>query len=92
MLKIERDMLNAIDRGNDWSQGNTSVRHSSSGCEVFLHHNRIATIINEKVTVDVQTLKKWPTLTTKSRLRALGVNVSTAKGVTMINGVDITTL
>lgn len=92
MRVIERSMLDAINLGRNWSNGNTSVRHTSNGCDVFLHHNRIATVVGEEVTVDIQTLKNWPTSTTKSRLRALGVNVSTAKGVTMLDGVDITTL
>lgn len=92
MLIIERKMLNAISQGNNWSQGNTSVRHTSSGCDVFLHHNHIATVEAGEVVVNLQALKKWPTNTTKSRLRALGVDVRTVKGVTLLNGVDITTL
>lgn len=93
MLVIEREMLDAINIGYNWSKGNTSVRHSSDGCHVYLHDNHIASVdAKGVVTVNVQTLKKWPTATTKSRLRAMRVNVSTAKGVTMLNGVDINTL
>lgn len=92
MLIIERNVLNAIKLGNNWSEGNTSVRHTSYGCDIYLHGNHIASVENGEVIVNIQTLKRWPTNVTKSRLRALGVNVSTAKGVTMINGVDITTL
>jgi hypothetical protein len=35
------------------------------------------------------TLSRWSTNTTKSRLRALGANVTTRKGVTYLNNVAI---
>lgn len=92
MRVIEREMLDAINTGYNWNKGNTAVVHSSSGCNVYLHDNHIATIKNGEVTVNVETLKKWPSNTTKNRLRALKANVSTVKGVTMLNGVDISTL
>ena len=92
MLKIELEMVDAINNGRNWRKGNTSVRHTLDGYHVYLHDNRIARIVGREVVVNIQTLKNWPTATTKSRLRALGVDVITAKGVTLLNGVDITTL
>lgn len=92
MRVIEREMVNAVNSDRNWTSGNTKVRHNSEGCHIYLHNNHIATVDAGEVLVNIRTLKKWPTVTTKSRLRALGVDVSTVKGATMLNGVDITTL
>ena len=90
MRKIEIEMLSAIQSMSTWRNGNTSVSiHSVNGIavpNVFLHGNHIASVENNKVHVNEYTLKKWPTPTTKSRLRALGVNVTTKSGVTYLNG------
>ena len=92
MRVIEREMVNAINSGINWRKGDTSVILTNNGCHVYLHGNHIASVEAGEVVVNIQTLKRWPTVTTKNRLRALRVNVSTVKGVTMINGVDIRTL
>ena len=91
MRTIESKMLAAIQNGKaDWSLDNTRVMAIVGGFEVQLHGNRIATVDEYgSVKVDVSTLKRWPTNTTKSRLRALGVNLSTKAGVIMINGKSI---
>ena len=39
--------------------------------------------------VKAKALKRWPTVTTKSRLRALGVNVYTRKGITYVNDIEV---
>lgn len=39
--------------------------------------------------VNKSTLEQWPSNTTKSRLRALGCNVYTKKGVTYLNDESI---
>ena len=78
MRKIEEEMLKAIINKYQWSKDNTTVYASPRKCEVWLHGNHIADVFNDySVKVNKYTLKRWPTVTTKSRLRALGVNVYT---------------
>jgi hypothetical protein len=101
MRKIEKQMLNAISSKVDkWMNNNTSVFYVSareSGnpfgarSEVYLHGNHIADYWHESgsLEVDCRTLSQWATVTTKSRLRALGANVATRKGITYLNDVAI---
>jgi hypothetical protein len=91
MRTIEKKMLAAIESGKeDWSLDNTRVMAIVGGFEVQLHGNRIATVDEYgSVKVDVSTLKRWPSNTTKSRLRALGCNVQTKKGEIYLDGVKI---
>ena len=89
MRKIEQQMLNAIEQGRNFTLANTHVRVDANTTHVFLHGNHIASIINGNVMVNIATLRTYPTPTTKSRLRALGVNVYTKKGVTYLNGKEI---
>ena len=94
MRQIEKDMINAIEANKAWRNSNTSVslHVDSRGFlvpNVFLHNNHIATVENGIVKVNTYTLSRWPTVTTKSRLRALGANVTTKRGVTYLNGVAV---
>jgi hypothetical protein len=101
MRKIEKQMLNAISsKADKWMNNNTSVFYVSareSGnpfgarSEVYLHGNHIADYWHESGSLEVncRTLAQWSTPTTKSRLRALGANVATRKGVTYLNNVAI---
>ena len=82
MRQIEKEMLAAIAAGRDWSKDNTKV----IGPRVLLHGHHIATLGNDGVLVNTDTLRQWPTRTTMSRLRALGVNVCTRKGEVLLNG------
>lgn len=92
MRKIEQQMLDAIHNRKAWQSGNTtvSVRNDSS-MSIYLHGNHIAdvdcptgfTLVNQ------ETLRRWQTPTTKSRLRALGANVTTRKGITYLNNVAV---
>lgn len=84
MRKIEENMCNAVDCGQPWSCGNTMVtpRQRINGdtvCSVFLHGHHIAdvkfTASGKVIDVNRETLSRWPTVTTKSRLRALGVDI-----------------
>ncbi len=89
MRQIETDMLEAIKHGRDWKKDNTKVSQarSTGGCDVFLHGHHIASVQSNGLTlVMVNTLRNWPTRTTMSRLRALGVDVCTRKGVVLLNG------
>jgi hypothetical protein len=88
MRVIETEMLEAIKHGKDWSKDNTRVEsvQSTGGADVFLHGHHIATVQRDGLAlVIVNTLRQWPTRTTMSRLRALGVDVCTRKGVVLLN-------
>ena len=88
MRKIEREMLEAIRTGQDWHKDNTSViDEGNGGGRVFLHGHLIATFADcgGQVFPDLDTLREWPTATTKSRLRALGVDLHQDKGVLFID-------
>jgi hypothetical protein len=92
MRKIEIQMLNAVYNSKSWQSGNTSVRPIDDvNCAVFLHGNHIADVNGGTgfVMVVTHTLRAYPTVTTKSRLRALGANVTTRKGVTYLDNVAI---
>ena len=89
MRLIEKEMLAAIESARDWSKDNTRVDFvaSTGGSDVFLHGHHIATVDwRGGVIVMTSTLRKWPTRTTMSRLRALGVDVCTRKGQVLLHG------
>ena len=92
MRVIEKEMLEAIKHGRDWSKDNTRVEfaESTGGSDVFLHGHHIATVQRNGLTLVVtKTLLNWPTRTTMSRLRALGVDVCTRKGEVLLAGQPI---
>jgi hypothetical protein len=91
MRKIEQQMNRAIVLCNDWYLDNTAVHYISakeSGnpygarAEIYLHGNHIASYWYEARALEVNevTLKRYPTNTTKSRLRALGANLVSKRG------------
>ena len=88
MRLIEKEMNAAINAGRDWSKDNTRVIPTSVGVSrVLLHGHEIAQVSRHgSVVVNASTLRAWPTRTTMSRLRALGVDVCTRKGEVMLNG------
>lgn len=97
MRKIEQQMLAALKARKDFNLANTSVYFigaSESGnphgsrSEVFLHGNHIADYWHHTGTleVDTRTLARWPSNTTKSRLRALGAHVTTKNYRTYLDG------
>ncbi len=87
MRKIEQQMNRAIARGESWAGGNTQVVTLANGVsEVFLHGHHIAQCYGTETEVDIETLLDWPTRTTMSRLRALGVDVCTRRGDIYLNG------
>lgn len=90
MRQIEKQMLAAIAAGQNWMQANTQVTFTEENvADVYLHGNHIARIRNGELTVNEETLAAWPTPTTKSRLRALGANVTTRNYVTYLNGEEV---
>lgn len=84
MRKIEEKMMEALRTRTPMNMGNTRV--DSEG-RVYLHGNHIANYAEDgMVEVNEYTLAKWPTPTTKSRLRAMGANATTRQGVTYLDG------
>ena len=85
-------MMDAIHSQKRWALANTIVSPiDDTNVAVYLHGNEIA-IVNTYsgfTMTNVDTLRRYPTPTTKSRLRALGVNVGTRKGVTYLDNVAI---
>ena len=86
MRVIEEKMLAAIASGKNFKLGNTEVKQVATGFNVLLHGNIIFIQHNG---VCHFSLAGWNTVTTKSRLRALGVDVRTRNYTTFYNGVAI---
>ncbi len=89
MRKIEQLMNQAIHAQKRWALQNTIVSPiDDTNMAVYLHGHEIAIVntYNGFTMTNIDTLRRYPTNTTKSRLRALGVNVSTRKGVTYLDG------
>ena len=98
MRLIETEMNEAIKHGRDWAKDNTRVEvdagYRTYFADVYLHGHHIAEVwcrmgCDDVVKVSVDTLRNWPTRTTMSRLRALGVDVCTRKGEILLNGEPI---
>lgn len=86
MRKIESEMLAAIRAGTRFAKSNTTVVITDDGAEVYLHGNHIASVSRcGVVDVNTKTLLDWPTRTTLSRLRALGVDVRVHMGEVYLN-------
>lgn len=82
MRKIEQHMLQALREHRDWAEANTRVTENGN---VYLHGNHIARVEDDEVQVNEDTLYRWPTNTTLSRLRALGAHVHVKAGVVYLN-------
>jgi len=86
MKQIEEIMCNAVASGKKVSVSNTLVSVENGVIKVYLHGNLIYT---KKNGVERFTLAGWNTTTTRSRLRALGVDVYQRNYVPMYNGKEI---
>lgn len=97
--KIEQRMCSAARDIRDWREGNTQVKADTNQCtglpvaRVYLFGKHIANVNqtgHESYSVQVveDTLYQWPTVTTISRLRALGADITVKKGVLYLNGHD----
>ena len=76
MRVIEKEMVQAVRAQKNWSKDNTRVRvEKDKFVAVYLFENHIADVVDGKVMVNVYTLAKWPTRTTKSRLKALQTSI-----------------
>lgn len=93
MRAIEKKMLSAIRAKQSWQESNTTVHYADCNSdygprsEVYLFGNHIGDYWHweQKFDVNLHTLLKWPSATTKSRLRALGVNLIVKKGKILID-------
>ena len=86
MRKIEEQMINAVNNCKSLSVSNTLVTVSNNEVKVYLHGNLIYTKENG---VERFTLAGWNTNTTRSRLRALGVDVCQRKRKPVYKGSEI---
>lgn len=91
MRKIELEMNRAIRDRRNWSKANTEVVIGFQDCaQVFLHGHHIANVLNDgTVEPNYNTFRNWPTMTTRSRLVALGVNASIKNFEACIDGVAL---
>ena len=87
MRQIEKQMVEAVKEREPFISGNTEVTEYEGGSQgVYLHGNLIASVVDYEVYPYIPTLIKWPTRTTMSRLRALGVDVCTRRGDIYLDG------
>lgn len=86
MRKIEKEMLSAVRNGFNMSKQNTVVTHRDGVTRVYLHRNLIYKRVEG---IEVFTLAGWNTVTTRSRLNALGVGVYQRNFEPFYNGIKI---
>ena len=92
MRVIEKQMIEIIGKKTTKAFGNMQVVYNptSEVSAVYLHGNHIADYQHGGgVEVNKDTLFHWPTPTTCSRLRALGVRVNVVRGIPHIDGQPI---
>lgn len=97
MRKIEKLMLLAVYKRWNFKLDNTKVEYLASPNDqggmsaIYLHDNLIAYYDHQSsaLKVDLNTLRNWPSMTTRSRLRALGANLVSIKGTLHLDGKSI---
>lgn len=77
MRKIEQNMRQAIREQRNWRKDNTRVHIVGDIAYIKLHGHELAMYAYPTRTLylNLQTLNDWPTPTTRSRVRALGVPI-----------------
>lgn len=78
MRKIEEQLVNAIANKKNFRSGNTEYVHGTLISSVYLFGHEICRI-DETTGVRKYSHCGWPTVTTASRLNALGANVRKRK-------------
>lgn len=86
MKQVEKKMLDAVRNGRNFRSGNTVVSNENGVICVYLFGNQIAEFRDGK---RFFTLAGWCTVTTRSRVNALGANVSQRNFAPYFNGVQI---
>lgn len=89
MRKIEQKLNQAIKARKSFKLDNTRLEWAQGLGLVFLHGHHIATIDNGQAYPIPATFSAWPTRTTASRLRALGVCATIRQGQPHIDGVAV---
>lgn len=94
MHTIEEEMIRAARYGNGFCKGNTCLTWNESGNAFYvaLHGNTIARGELDMFGIPRLTavnLCGWNTVTTRSRIRAFGVPLTTKKGVPYIGKTEI---
>lgn len=97
MRQIEKNLIEAVRNRKTWKQTNTRTQiiqnlgnPADDKVLVYLHDNHIATVYHDgSIEPNTATFRAWPTTTTASRLRALGIDVSIKKFEPHINGQPI---
>ena len=93
MRKIEQEMLTAVYNKQNWSSGNMQVNYieEMDASFVALHSNNLGLFSHKTESFDVNedTLIRYPTNVTTSRLRAFGVPVNIKKGIPYVNGEEV---
>ena len=83
MRKVEQLMLEAIRDNRNFSSKNTKVRNRHGVSYVYLFKHRIAIISSNKRKFN---MCGWNTVTTRSRLNALGAGITQHRHVPFFNG------
>lgn len=86
MRVIEEKMLHAVKTGRNYRSKNTVVSVDTDGIRVYLHGNCIFAVVDG---VRRFSLAGWNTVTTRSRLNALGVDVRQKNFEPVFNGIVI---
>ena len=91
MRKIEAAMMKAITNRKNFKQGNTKVEQSGPVAKVFLHGNFLGSwrYASGDFCPQWETVRNYPTNTTLSRMRALGVDTHRKGGHVYINHIPV---
>lgn len=83
MRQIEKDMLKAIANGCNFRRSNTEVEQTNNTIYVYLFGYLIF-VQDKKTGEKMYNLRGWNTVTTRSRLNALGASIR-CKNFTAVN-------
>ena len=85
MRRIEEEMVCAFNADRNWKKDNTEVRTEGGKTTVYLHGNRIAYKDRHGIHLDEKVCSMWTTVTTRSRLVALGFNARIRQGILYVD-------
>lgn len=88
MRKIEEQMVQAVFSGRNFKKSNTIVEVKNDYSYVYLHNNLIAMVHRPSKKMWISNCG-WFTVTTKSRLNALGAGIRQRAGCWYVDGVGI---
>ena len=96
MRKIHKELLTAVYHGRPWRKANLRVEPSTfngqvEGVHVYLHNNSLGmySYTAGKFIPALETLKRYPTRTTCSYLRTLGIGAHIVRGAPRIDDVPV---